>query len=264
MARRSWNTPPPPTAFMGSNYVQVDNAIRKLAMEQRHMATRFLTVEDLRLLFIPAHERDALKEAFRITEFDVVKQALTFSVPLMNDYPIEYGLADMSKPLMTSFSWSYSTCNEGFFVPRKYKARLQEDAPEELVEKLEYVTTQFARISFEFGLVRYVFQQLNQNGFCNTPPQMRYVWPAIRHIVDKAGLKDLAPTLIEASSRAGDKARVPPLASPFLVHTTDIINRTTLMDKINVNETREFGHTVESTTYTVMVDGQEITFDGMS
>ena len=85
-----------------------------------------------------------------------------------------------------------------------------------------------------------VFGNLNQNGWCNTPQQMRFVWPAIRHLVAKAGLKELAGQLTESSARAGDRARVPPAIHEFLVPTVNIVNRTLLMGDVDLNEKREF------------------------
>jgi hypothetical protein len=266
MARRSsYNSPPPPRAFMGSSESSVSFALGKLAKEQRHMATRHISVEDFRQIYVPMGYRHSLQEAFSFTKFNTVKQELRIRLPVLEDYPIGYRLEDPDKPATATFYWDYNMCPTGFFVPKTFTLTRQPDAPPEAIERLEYMLHELARISFEFGLVRHVFQQLNQNGYCNTPAQMRYVWPAIRHIVDKADLKDLAPSLIEASARAGDKARVPPEVTALLVPTTDIINRTTLIPKIDLSETREFSHITSTAGFVISPAGDKAaSFAGMS
>lgn len=264
MARRSsHNAPPLPRAFMGHSEHMINVTLKRMAREQRHMAIRHLTCDDLLHLFIPAEQRQSLQEAFRITEFTSVDQHLEIQVPILPDYPIEYALT--RTPLKADFAWDYGNCQDGFFVRRNLVPELQPDATPDQMEKIHYVFRELGRISFEFGLVRYVFQQLNQNGFCNTPQQMRYVWPAIRHIVDRAdGMRDLAMSLVESSARAGDRARVPPHLKPFLIPTVDIVNRTLLMDKVDFADKRDFGLTVSDPSYTIKVGDTEISFAGIN
>lgn len=263
-SRRSNVTPQPPRAFMGSNEQAIGFTLKRMAREQRHMAIRHLTGEDLLYLFIPAQHRQPLQEAFRITEFTSVDQRLEIDVPPLPYPGIEYSM-NAGRGLTAEFYWDYTNCQDGFFVPRHYRPEIQPDAEPDRLERLAYVQRELGRISFEFGLVRYVFTQLNYHGFCNTPAQMRYVWPAIRHIVDRVEhMKDLATSLIESSARAGDKARVPPHIKPFLIPTCDIINRTLLMDKVDTNDKRDFKLTVNDPKYILKHGDTELSFDGIN
>ena len=244
----SWNsknkTPKPPQAFAGSNQAQVANAIKLMAREQRHMAVRHLSVEDLRQLFIPAQHRDALRHAFDVAAPRYNDQDLQIEVPMTD--PMHH-LVDKDR-LTATFTWDHATSPDGFFVPRDGKGILQQDISSELHDKWNYAAENLARVSYEFGLVNMVYERLNKNGYCNTPQQMRYVWPAIRHIADKAGLKlDLA----EASARAGDRALMPREVREFLVPTVNIVNRTLLIDKIDTGEKRPFKLAVNAPSYVV-------------
>ena len=250
-------TPQPPRAFMGSNEASIYAALRTMSAEQRHMAVRNITVEDLRQLFIPAHLRHSLKEAFSVASPRFADQEMEVEVTPSD--PMHH-LADKAT-LRATFKWDHNTAPEGFFVPRENRCVLQQDISDDLREKWAYVTDSLARISWEFGLVTETFRQLNTNGFCNTPQQMRYVWPAIRHIADKAKLEGLR--LEEASARAGDRARVPAQIKDFLVPTVNIINRTLLIDKIDRNEKDEFRLSVNAPGYVVTpMEGVSAFFSG--
>ena len=255
MAKRFYGKEPtPPRAFMGHNEHQVFLAIKLLAREQRFMAVRHLTVEDFRQLFIPEHYRHSLKEAFGVASQESLDQTIEARVAS------PYTYADPNGQLTATFRWDYNECPEGFFALRGWKHELQPDVTPELMVKWNYVEQNLAHISYEWGLVNHVFLCLNQNGWCNTPQQMRFVWPAIRHLVAKAGLKELAGQLVESSARAGDRARVPAHIHEFLVPTVNIVNRTLLMGEVDLNEKREFRVQVNTPKY----EAGGITFSGMN
>lgn len=237
---------------MGANENQVRAAIKKMAAEQRWMATRDITVEDLRQLFIPEQYRHSLQEAFALASPQYIDQYIHIPVKLTGDhYPDEYPMPfDHGQQFTASFSWHRENCPEGFFTMQDHEPMIQPDAPQELVDKWLYVSDNLLRISYEFGLVREVFERLNTNGFCNTPQQMRFLWPAIRHIVDKAGgLGDLGKNLVDSSARAGDRARVPHEVKDYMVATVNIVNRTLLMDKIDMSADRPFRLAVNDPTW---------------
>ena len=231
-SRRMSKEPTPPRAFMGHTENQLRLAIKKLAQEQRFMACRHMTVEDLRQLFVPEQLRHSLKEAFTVAAQDYLDQAIETRVTT----PYKY--ADPSSFLVATLLWDRNECPEGFFALRGRTHELQPDVPPELLDKWSYVEQELARISYEWGLVSHVFDCLNNNGWCNTPQKMRFVWPVIRHLCAKAGLKELAGQLAESSARAGDRARVPPAIHEFLVPTVNIVNRTLLMDAVSSRTTR--------------------------
>jgi hypothetical protein len=231
MSYRSKNNPPaPPRAFMGHNEQAVKSAIRNMAAEQRWMAVRDITVEDLHQLFIPAVYRHSLQEAFSLASPGYVDQIIELNVPMTD--PAHHLVG--AQRLLATFRWDHNSCPHGFYVPRDNQGvALQPDISDELRQKWGYVVDNLGRISWEFGLVMKVFESLNQNSLCNTPQQMRFVWPAIRHIVDRA---KIGINLAEASARAGDRARVPAEVSDFLVPTVNIVNRTLLIDKIAMED----------------------------
>ena len=263
MARRNkYDAPPPPRAFMGSNESQVQKAIRLLAREQHHMATRHITVEDLRQLFIPEHLRHSLKEAFQHGAISHLDQSLEVTMLPWEDHVLVEG-----QQLRATFIWDHNDCPDGFFPLRERKHELQPDVTPELREKWEYVQQLVGQISYEWGMVYYVFTELNTNGYCNTPQQMRFVWPAIRHLCAKAGLKELAAQLSESSARAGDRARVPALITDFMVPSVNVVNRTLLMDDVNLNEKREFRLQVNNPQYVVSTRHSTsgyVNFNGMN
>ena len=246
--------PTPPRAFMGHNEHQLRLAIKLLAREQRHMACRHLTVEDFRQLFIPEYLRHSLKEAFVAAAPDHLDNYIDVRVAS------PYAYADPNQHLVATLVWDNKEAPDGFFALRGRTHELQPDVTSELSDKWTYVEHELSRISYEWGLVNTVFGSLNVNGWCNTPQQMRFVWPAIRHLCAKAGLKELASQLVESSARAGDRARVPPAIHEFLVPTVNIVNRTLLMDDVNLNDKREFRLQVNTPSYEV----GGITFQGMS
>jgi hypothetical protein len=239
---------------MGSNENQVVAAIRRMAIEQRWMATRDITVEDFRQLFIPAEYRHSLKEAFNVAAPLYTDQTIQVPITLVGDnYPEGYPMPSDDE-LRASFTWDRNGCPEGFFaMTKEHKPMIQPDAPQELVAEVRHVSDNLMRISFEFGLVNRVFHALNTHNYCNTPQQMRFVWPAIKHICDKAGLKDLGAQLTETSARAGDRDRVPVDVPEYMVPTVNIVNRTTLLDKIEMTQEREFKLTVNDPTFSVPI-----------
>src|SRR5207344_1545987 len=100
----------------------------------------------------------------------------------VNMVPWEDCKLGSDQKLRATFTWDHDECPEGFFPLRGFKHELQLDVSDEVREKWEYVQQLLGQINYEWGMVCYVFTMLNTNGFCNTPQQMRYVWPAIRHL----------------------------------------------------------------------------------
>jgi hypothetical protein len=220
---------------MGYQENNVKNAIVKAAAEQRWMITRDIHLSEVLQLYIKPQDRDPLKQAFNEVEFNSINQVLHVKV----DVPSEYRpVADQKPGVIYEWDWDMSK-PDGFFVP-KYGSKacaIQPDAPPELVEKYTEINQRLQRVNYEFGLVRHVFTCLNKNGFCNTPQQMRFVWPAIRHLVDRFDEK-LGRSLVDASPRAGDKARVPPEIADYMVPTVNIMAKSLLLTDVNMNEKR--------------------------
>ena len=160
--------PTPPRAFMGYSEERVKKAIKTLAQEQRFMASRHISVEDFRQLFIPEPYRHSLKEAFGVAAQENLDQVIE-----VNMLPWEDTRLVGDQKLTASFRWDHDECPEGFFALRNWKHELQPDVPAELMEKWQYVQQLVGQASYEWGMVQHVFDRLNTNGYCNTPQQMR-------------------------------------------------------------------------------------------
>lgn len=215
----------PPQAFSGVNADRCWRAISQLANDQRAIIMQDMKMEEIAQLLFPASDRDSLTRAFSLCKPMYPDQQMVIPLAACEGYIVERG-----NPAIT-LSWNASTEPGAFYAPTDdaYRLAVQMDAPLELREKYEHIFSRLVQIGYEWGMVRYVFDALNKNGYCNTPAQMRYVWPAIRHIVAKYDDK-LANSLIDSSARAGDKARVPPAVAPLLVPTVNIVARSTLVE----------------------------------
>jgi len=259
MARFGKSERDPPRAFSGYNEHNILGAIRKMAQEQRHMAIRHITMDDLLQLFVPAGYRHSVREAFNYARPTIPDQTISVTLPDLATSVLRYTTVG-SAPLKMVLRWDWDLCKErGFFTPGDGKVAIQPDAPIEAAEKLSQLYLDLTRITWEFGLVRYVFNELNCNGFCNTPQQMRFVWPAIRHLVDKAGMSQLGRQLVDASPRAGDKARVPAVIADYMVQSVNIVART-LITEVDITEHRDFKLGIDSPHF-VLPNGR--TFIGM-
>jgi hypothetical protein len=249
-----------PRAFTSSNEVNIHGAITRMAMEQRFMAIRNWTIEDLRQLFIPAEHRDAVRQAFAYARQSVIGQVIGLPIP---NRP-QYSNAAPTQPLVMTLRWDYDKAGaDGFFAPANGRVEVQPDASPELLSKLEDLYQDITRITWEFGLVQHVFKELNVNGYCNTPQQMRFLWPAIRHLCDKGGLGQLGKQLIEASPRAGDRARVPAhLDTELLVQTMHIVARTLVIGEVDFDDKRDFVLSVSQNADFVLANGR--TFQGVT
>jgi hypothetical protein len=253
---RNNSDPPPPRAFSGSAEANVRAAIVRAAAEQRWMITRDIEMHEILQLYIKPEHRDPLKLAFNEVEFNSIDQSLQVQVPI----PLGLNPTPNQKPCVV-YEWDWNTSKpDGFFVPKyAVNCTFQPDAPEELMEKHASINARLQKVSYDFGLVRHVFEGLNKNGFCNTPQQMRFVWPAIRHLVDRFD-KKLGNSLVDASARAGDKARVPPDLVEYMVPTVNTMARSLLLTDVNMNEKRPLVVKMGSVHYHANGDN---TFEGV-
>lgn len=234
--RRNSSTgePPKAKAFSDSMAYQIERAIVMTGMRMLVLNMEEFSFDELKLLFVEPDKRDFLTKAYQATKGHNINNMELFAQAPLNRCRIR-------------FQWRYMDADGAFFVPRDegglriHALTARADAPQELRERYEDMAERLERTSREWGLVRFVFTQLNQHGYCNTPPQMRYVWPAIPTLLNYAGLGDLAKTLAQPSSRAGDKARIPAQAAPYIRETYDIVTRSILVDNMNKLSTTHQG-----------------------
>lgn len=238
MAFRNNGTPPPPRAFMSNKEHQALWAISKMAEEQRWLISTEIKVPELCQLYVNPEHRDPLTTAFGLMKYTSVDQQMTIALPYPDEYDVIAMPANNTSAGSVVIEWDHTKAPDGFFSPPYQITGPQNDAPTELIEKYNGIWQRLARVTYEWGMVKHVFNTLNSNGFCNTPQQMRFVWPAIRHIVDRFD-KSLGDTLVDASSRAGDKARIPSEITELMVPTVNIVARSLLLDRVKMDERRD-------------------------
>jgi len=223
----------PQPAFSGTKQHKVEQSITSYAFQQRRMHQESFTTEELKLLFIPEEWRRSLSQAYELTFAEPYGWQRIY-VAFPNVQPLA-----MHKPRI-SFTFNYDQNNTGFLVPSVgYKvdspAHVLESAPPELVERFNELVRHETQVSYEWGLVRWVFRELNKVEWCTTPAQIRYLWPCIYNLCRKQkSLEELAKSIEQASPRAGDKAKCPPWAIRHLKESYDVVARIALMDNLPV------------------------------
>lgn len=225
--RRNSNPPPPPKAFSDSMEQYILRHINATGLRLQVMYMQQFTFEELKLLFIDPEDRSPLTHAYnRVRGNNIQTQQLFVNSPNGNCR------------IRFRWDWRATDCDGSFFVPKSWGGQPsrpvvpRDDAPKELLDRYNDMAENLERTSREWGLVGYVFDQLNQNGYCNTPPQMRYVWPALPQILRYSGYHNEARQVAEASSRAGDKAKIPHTAAPYIRETYDIVTRSLMFDDL--------------------------------
>lgn len=221
-------------AFSGNYAYAIMNAISNVASKLLSLEYQQFTGDELLTLFIDPEHHDPLKQAWDLTKGNNVGTQVLY---VKSEWAAQHnGVARIA------LQWDYRNMVSGFFVPLKQGGKpetavsVRPEAPAELREKFTTMADAITRISYEWGMVRFVFQQLNQHGYCNTPAQMRYIWPAIVPLLRYAGHTQLAADLTQPSSRAGDKARIPAAARDLIKPSADVVTRSLLLDMASINQ----------------------------
>jgi hypothetical protein len=231
----------PPRAFGNRQTSQIENCILQTARRVLHMYHHPFTGDELMQLFIDPADREHVRKAWLATAGNNVGQQGIY---------VKSDLAgELNGSAQLCLSWSWDPRFDGFFVPllqggRKETAvSVRPDAPPALAATFKNLIDDMVRTSYEWGVVMLVYRSLNQNGYCNTPAQMRYVWPAITPILNYAGMTDLAKELVTPSARSGDKARIPAHVQSYIKSSADTVTRSLLLDLPNMYATRhEYPH----------------------
>lgn len=220
-------------AFSGGSYMRVERGITVMADHCRQLDVVDFTCFELKELFIKEWQRDALTMAYDLQEGGPLGQQNLYVQ--FTDTHVRPSV--WLKPRIR-FRFDWPGVREGFLVPakwgwsREFPAKLLKEAPPELAAKFDKVTSDETRHAYEWGLVRWVFESLNVPEHCTTPAQMRYVWPALVPIVRAGGADELASSLSQPSSRAGDSASVPSWIAPYLKTTYDIVAKAVLLREV--------------------------------
>jgi hypothetical protein len=202
-------------AFTGSTYQRLGAQIRNMANKARRLSWTDWTHTELMQLFVPAPWRDALELAYEVSEGES-PQTLYAAV---NSNPAVVQDGWVWRDARFCFTMMFHRSTVGFVVPKQGRrpgnpACFQPDADPQLVEKYDDFVAQQTRISFEYGQMMFVLNQLNLS--CSTPTQVRYLWPSIVPLLRMAGLDQMARQLIAPSSRAGDGADCLPVVRDCL------------------------------------------------
>jgi len=163
------------------------------------------------------------------------------------------------------FYWDNRTFPLAFLVPNdagasedKAVREVQPDVPAETGAKFARMFKDVVEVSYRFGLVAWVFNQLNRSDVCKTPQQMRYAWPCIVPLMAKAGYREDAAALAEPSARAGEKLVIPPHVHKHLKTSNDIVARAGFIEADQLPKDTRMTYRILGTQF---LDGAE-QFDG--
>lgn len=218
----------PTKAFPSSQTQPIWTGVHRACRRISTMYYEQFTCSELLELFIEPGDRAAVRRAY---ELNGGNSAHTQNLFVTSPWARQRG-----GEARIRFQWDFRDVMDGFFVPLKQGGRIEtaammrDDAPQDLKDRFTNMADNLVRTSYEWGMVMYVFNSLNRNGYCNTPQQMRYVWPAISTLLSYGGNKDLAKQLSQPSARAGDKARVPYEVRDLIKPSADVVTRSLLCD----------------------------------
>lgn len=214
---------------MGSIEARIEASINGMAHKLFMHARKPYDAVQLMYLFLDPQYHGPMQIAF-IQNQPSLTQSLYIDIA-------QFAPAGVEAKGYIEFTWRYLETPNGFFPRANAGGSMQHPVvgfaqgslqQPGLVANFIETAEQVVRISYEWGLVKRVFRELNQPGYCTTPPQMRYVWPSILPILKSVGNKDddrLAASMAKESSRAGDKARIPLVVQPVLRESYQIVTR---------------------------------------
>lgn len=202
--------------------------------KQARLAKEPFEAEDLLRLFVDPQDRAVLCRTWDLVEPAGTVQELY----VRTDNPGYATSHSTSAFNFIKFHWTQSSLAKGFYVPYavgsgvERPAELRQDAPKDVVQRFEAVTHTLTDIHWRFSRVKAVFQRLNQESVCRTPGAMRYVWPCIHTLANKAGLLAEAEATREPRERLGGNVWVPTSLINELKETNDTVLRAQFLDDV--------------------------------
>jgi len=232
---------PPPRAFRGSQESRIHGVINGIGVQMFRLIKPEFTPAGLLDLFVDPKYHHSLTEAFSESEGAGLTQRIYID------------LKSSRVRCHLVFSWDYNKVPGGFFMRARYGGVERRALPGPRaganavrLEQFNEMKRRLLQASYEWGLMRRVFDELNQPSYCQTPQQMRFVWPPILQLVKRMGDEQLISMLQHESSRAGDRARVPEFIKPFIRPTYDIVTRS-----IFLTEHEAVDRTIDGIQYTL-------------
>jgi len=256
---------PPPRAFKGSLEDKLQAHIHAIAQKLYRLAKPKFTGQELGLLFVPTQYRQMMHGAFALSHgADSHHNIFVRTASWSPDVPCRGTL---------NFEWYFSTAPDAFYPLRTWGATVEapctgphDDAPADVREKFVETIRRMIHVSYEWGLVLRVFNELNQPSFCSTPAQMRYVWPPILQLLNGLELdavdRRLITTLQHESMRAGDRARIPLPIQPYIRQTYDIVTRSIFLRDHEPNDETHGGITYKLRNMSFDLPG--LSFEGIA
>lgn len=238
----------PPRAFNSNDLRKLRQAATDLRDTQLGALMEPFTADELIRLFCPKAYRDALRLVYkiesRIQAYGNIYLDLTKLMPSLdnNDWLFPDDAFAYSKPTKAVLKFYLHRDNmpDGFITPepvfgdvlkpvQTYKGDPDMDLRGDFAMRAE----RLLRCAGEWMFVMWVLQKLQES--VRTPPQVRYVWPAIQTLA-KVGELDM--DLTQTSVRAGLNATPDPEIAPYMRATNDVIANAVLLGVKNELMTR--------------------------
>lgn len=174
----------------------IDNHYNAITMTLSNMYDRHVSFEKS-----PLTHDDLMHLIIQPSDYDVVQRAAS----MFERYSFiseSAALRGELSPGGKTFEAHVSMAGAVSFIMPKYAKRIVDNAPSELIEKFVTYIRERHELSRQYGRVREVLRQLVQ--LCESPSQVKFLWPAIELIVNQIKDEDLRKRLhnkLTANSR---------------------------------------------------------------
>jgi hypothetical protein len=225
-------------AFSGNDIYKLYNAITELAYVNLGVLADPWSSVELAELFCPP---DLLRSATQIYSVEEKSQACgeiyIDLMKLMPNIPSMYAeypnAVVVPSKLIMRLHFDRDTMPDGFITPKtvfgSYNDGIYQfngSAPSELKERFIHQMHEMINAAGRWSTVRWVMGFLQ--GTVRTPPQVRYIWPAVYTLGTIGKIKDYQ-SLAEPSSRAALNAVVDPIVAPYLKPTYETVANSVLL-----------------------------------
>src|SRR5262245_3798739 len=227
----------PPRAFSGNDLYRLLGAIEALAETQLGVLMDPFTGDELKELFVPRQYREALCTVYDLQDtanacgeiwLDLasVRNKVDTTRAIYDDRNATIGIQKAA--LRIYFHRDFMP--NGFVTPKPLFG-MREQPRQQLQLAGEVLEGRFCRqaeqllyTAIEWAMVKWTMQKLQTS--IRTPPQVRYIWPAIQTLAKVAKLE---MDLTAPSARAGMNARPDPAVAPYLRGTNDTVANSVLL-----------------------------------
>lgn len=270
----SFNITKSPQAFTWVDVRSIETAIKGTAWHHLGLFAEPFTMPQLADLFCPHQYLSALRTVYDIEEPGrACGEIVIDCAGLMTDNIFEADGDPYCKCASAVLRICFDRASNpgGFVTPTPifgsrtkplgtaFLGLLRSDAYEIFVEEVR----QLIRLMGRWSMVLWTFNQLQTS--VRSPHQMRYVWPAIYTLATQAKLP-MAPSLANASARAGMNANPDARCKPFLRPTYEVVANSVLLepDKAMIKRWNEGQVSLISCNFTIFpTQGSSIGVQGI-